>query len=328
VIPLRARIGSRVLAITLCAGLAGACSDTEDSPDIAPDDSRVEQCDDVLILTAMPSELAPLLDAVDVIDTFQLNDRLIYSAKRGEHRLLLAMTGIGLVNAEQATTLALANFPVRALLYSGVAGSTHRIADVVVADGWLLSDSSEIRAVDEQLLQTARTIAEVPLPFQRCTPYPLDPPGATVCLDHEPQLILGGIGRSADPFGGDRLACRPDGGDIFGCAPANAPTGEPVVLVPTGGSSAQPMVVQDNGGDTGARQVVQIQDMESAMALEVARGFNVPAIAVRSVSDGSGDPLALTGLYEQFFAYYRLAAGNAALVTLALYDRVVAECDL
>jgi len=276
----------------------------------------------------MPSELAPLLDAVEVVDTYQLGERIVYGARRGEHYLLLAMTGIGLVNAGETTTMVLENFPVRALLYSGVAGSSHRIGDAVIVDRWLLSDSGVPRAVDEQLLRKARAIEGDLPPFQRCTPYPLDPPGKTVCLEHTPRLILGGLGRSADPFGGERLACRPDGGDVFGCAPANAPAGEPTVLVPADSNRAESMIAAGNSGAAEASEAVQIQDMESAMALEVASLFNVPAIAVRSVSDGAGDPLELTGLYEQFFAYYRLAAENAALVTLALFDEVVVDCAL
>jgi len=312
--------------IILCSGFIGACSNGGDSPRIESNSNQVGQCDDILILTAMPAELAPLLDAVEIIDTFQLGQRVLYSAKRGEHRMMLAMTGIGLVNAEQMTTLALENFPVRALLYSGVAGSTHRIGDVVIVEQWLLSDSNEPRAVDSQLLQTAKAIVNLPLPFQRCTPYPLDPPGQEVCLEHAPQLILGSIGRSADPFGGNIVGCVPEGGDIFGCAPANAPDGAPILLMPSSGSNANALVAPEVSGATPVPHTVEIEDMESAMALAVASSFNVPAIAVRSVSDGTGDPLNLNGFPAQFFAYYRLAAENSALATLALFDHIVAEC--
>ena len=312
--------------IILSSGFIGACSDGEDSRRIESDSSQIRQCDDILILTAMPAELAPLLDVVEIIDTFQLGQRVLYSAKRGEHRMMLAMTGIGLVNAEQMTTLVLENFPVRALLYSGVAGSNHRIGDVVIAEKWLLSDSNEPKPADSQLLQTAKAIINLPLPFQRCTPYPLDPPGQEVCLEHAPQLILGGIGRSADSFGGNIFSCIPDGGDVFGCAPANAPDREPIIFIPNNGSDVRMVVEPNISGTTPMNHDVTIEDMESAMALEVASIFNVPAIAVRSVSDGTGDPLSLNGFPAQFFAYYRLAAENSALATLALFDHIIAEC--
>jgi len=315
------------LVIILSIGLTGACSDEADNRDPGSGDTRVAQCDDLLVLTAMPAELAPLLDAVDVTDTFLLDQRIVYGAKRGGHQLWLAMTGIGLVNAAEMTSLALENFPVRAVVFSGVAGSTHRIGDVVIADRWLLADNSEPRPVDGRLLHAARATAELTLPFQRCTPYPLDPPGRAVCLAQVPHVIIGGTGHSADPFGGRRLACIPGGDDVFGCAPANAPDGEPIPLM-SGSAPAALAIGTPAAGDAGEPlHTVQLEDMESAMALAVASMFNVPAIAVRSVSDGTGDPLDLDGLFEQFFVYYRLASNNAALVTLALFDRITAECD-
>ena len=264
---------------------------------------------------------------MEIIDTSQLDQRVLYSAKHGEHRLLLAMTGIGLVNAGQMTTLALEHFPVRALLYSGVAGSTHRIGDVVIAKQWPLSDSNETRPADSRLLETAEASVNPPPPFQRCTPHPLDPPGKVVCLAHAPRLILGGIGRSADPFGGNLFACIPDGGDVFGCAPANAPDEEPILFMSSGGSNANTLVAPETSVTPQVAQTVQVEDMESAMALEVAGIFNVPAIAVRSVSYGTCDPLNLNGFPAQFFAYYRLAAENSALATLALFDHIVADCS-
>ena len=44
-----------------------------------------------------------------------------------------------------------------------------------------------------------------------------EPPGRQVCLDHVPRIVTGGIGQSADPFGGGAFPCQPGGGPIFGC---------------------------------------------------------------------------------------------------------------
>ena len=46
-------------------------------------------------------------------------------------------------------------------------------------------------------------------------------------------------------------------------------------------------------------------------AVEEAVAAGLPFVAFRASSDGSDDPLALSGFLE-FFAYYRLAARNAA----------------
>ena len=48
----------------------------------------------------------------------------------------------------------------------------------------------------------------------------------------------------------------------------------------------------------------------------------MPFIAFRAVSDGDGDPLGLPGFPQQFFAYYPLAAANAAAVAEAFVARL------
>jgi len=61
--------------------------------------------------------------------------------------------------------------------------------------------------------------------------------------------------------------------------------------------------------------------METAAVAREAQGRGVPFIAFRAVSDGAGDPLGLPGFPTQFFAYYRLAAHNAAAATTAFVTR-------
>jgi adenosylhomocysteine nucleosidase len=62
--------------------------------------------------------------------------------------------------------------------------------------------------------------------------------------------------------------------------------------------------------------------METAAVARVAAEKGLPFIAFRAVSDGAGDPLNLMGFFEQFFAYYRLAADNAAIATIAFLERL------
>jgi hypothetical protein len=60
-------------------------------------------------------------------------------------------------------------------------------------------------------------------------------------------------------------------------------------------------------------------DMETATVARVALEHGVPFLAMRAVSDGTGDPLGEDrGFFVQFADYYRLAATNAALVTRAV----------
>src|SRR5207244_1901635 len=96
-----------------------------------------------------------------------------------------------------------------------------------------------------------------------------------------------------DPFGGRAFPCTPGGGPIFGCEALLAGPLVPDALPP------------------------DAMDMETAAVARVAGDAGVPYVAFRGVSDGSGDPLGLPGFPAQFFAYYRLAAENAAAVTTA-----------
>jgi hypothetical protein len=60
---------------------------------------------------------------------------------------------------------------------------------------------------------------------------------------------------------------------------------------------------------------IEAVDMETAAMAEVATAHGLPFLGVRGVSDGPGDPQNLPGFPTQFFAYYRISANNAAIVT-------------
>jgi nucleoside phosphorylase len=65
-----------------------------------------------------------------------------------------------------------------------------------------------------------------------------------------------------------------------------------------------------------------VVDMETAAIAREAATRGLPYIAFRAGSDGSGDPLGLPGFPAQFYAYYRLAARNAAAATSAFLERL------
>ena len=75
-------------------------------------------------------------------------------------RVVLGLMGIGMVNAHtHATEAVVTHFPVAALVVSGVAGSTHRIADVVVADDWTDRDAGDVFVVNAALQSLAARAA-------------------------------------------------------------------------------------------------------------------------------------------------------------------------
>ena len=156
------RIGSGmrrgVAAVALVTGLCGFVSAAGGAAA-----ATLPPCEHpVLVLSAMPLELSPLLrDAVvDPADTVHIDDRTFYVGRLAGNEVVLAMTGIGLVNAEETATAAFEHFrcPFRAALFSGVAGSKWFIADVNVPQRWTLDDGTSWFAVNAKMLTTARTL--------------------------------------------------------------------------------------------------------------------------------------------------------------------------
>src|SRR5262249_22363300 len=254
----------------------------------------------IAVLSAFPAELAPLVERATVRETVRVGDRVLRVGTLGDVPVVLGLLGIGLVNAANTTKLLLDRFDVDALVVSGVAGSPQRIGDVTAPDTWVEDDGASHPA-DPSLLAIARAVAAASVTFEKCTPYPLDNPVQTVCLDFDPQLVVGGTGQSSDPYQRKPFACVPGGNDVFGCD------------VATGTTASVPGV----GSPSAATDEPEASDMETAAVAREAQARGVPFIAFRAVSDGAGDPLGLPGFPAQFFAYYRLAADNAAAATTA-----------
>jgi nucleoside phosphorylase len=243
----------------------------------------------VAVVSAFPAELAPLVAAARVDERVDVEGRSYYVGELAGVRVVLGLTGIGMVNAAARTAQILDHFDVAAVVMSGVAGSPRRIGDVVVPAAWLERDTGVVYATDAVLRALARPLRRH-VTLERCTVVE----GAPVCLPHQPAIFVGDVGRSGDPFAGSAFPCTPGAGPVLGCElPLAVTADEPVA-----------------------------DDMETAAVGRVATSRGVPWIALRAVSDGAGDPLGLPGFPKQFFAYYPLAAANAATGTVALLDRV------
>jgi nucleoside phosphorylase len=256
------------------------------------------------VFSAFPAELQPLVERATVRETLVIGDRVLRVGTLGDVPVVLGLLGIGLENAASTTRLVLDHFDVAAFVVSGVAGSPQRIGDVTVPDTWTEDDGASHPA-DPALTAIAREVAASGVAFEKCTPVPPEPPGPTVCLGYDPQIVVGGSGHSSDPFGGNPVRCTPGGGDVFGC---DVTAAMPASAAPAGGP-----------GETNLE--VETTDMETAAAAREAQARGVPFIAFRAVSDGAGDPLGLPGFPAQFFAYYRLAADNVAAATAAFVAR-------
>jgi nucleoside phosphorylase len=316
-----------VAALVAGVALAGAVPGAE-----AKKAKRTSCNKRILVLGAMPSEIGPLLDqtVLDETKTVTIEKRRFFVGTLRGRNVVLAMTGIGILNAEETANIAFSHFrcgsrpAFSAVVFSGVSGAPH-IGDVTVPARWTENEKTFL-PVDEKMLAVATRAAKTAEPkLKRVTPLG-DPACActdpslvkTVKLPHTPAVLVGGDGISEDPFGGRKLPCFPNGGDVFGCEPCRYQSGNPpdVEGFATGAAPfADPSWFANYSFETKTQYVAQ--DMETAAVARIAAANNnTPFLAFRAGSDGEGDPLMLPGFPFQFFVYKELAAQNAAIMTL------------
>jgi nucleoside phosphorylase len=250
----------------------------------------------IMIFGAFPAELVALVAATDVDATVELDGRRYYRGTLRGVRVVLGLTGVGVVNAFDRTASVIAGFDLAGIVFSGVAGTTYNIGDVVVCDGWVQPGERGTFRPNDALVALARRANDpLPAPLTKCTPVPPGSPTAEiVCMPNDPKVVFGGRGESDDPYDGP-APCEPNSTDILGCdlpplALASARNDEPIV----------------------------IQDMETTAVARAAKAGKIPFLGIRSGSDGNGDPNPEPRIpFAQFFDYYVLAADNAAAVTIA-----------
>lgn len=300
----------------------------------------------LLVLSAYPAEMTRLLAATEVTGTKVIDERTFYLGVLEGHAVVLALTGIGLVNAATTTSAALgdADFDVERIVFSGVAGSTRYIGDVAVPERWTDGQGNFWEA-DAAMLDLARAVAADPaVTLESCAPVgdplclgegPTTGLATPVCIldeeDHQPhrsEILVGDVGRSSDPFDDHALPCLPLGGNVFGCEVCGSEESRspnPLRFLEGTVAFLDPSLFFRflEWGAQGVQYVAE--DMETVAVARVAYGDGTsptPFIAFRAVSDGRGDPLGLPGFPAQFFAYHELAAGNAAAATTAFLRRL------
>jgi nucleoside phosphorylase len=325
---------TRIVHLALAAGMAAGAL----FPPTVPAARRSNTC--VLILSAYPTEGVKLLaSAAPVTEVGVFNGRRFFAGTIAGKNVVMGLTGIGLVDADRTTREALAylldnDFEVRGIVFSGVAGSSYNIGDVIVPDHW--TDDLEHAAPPYPPYRVNRKLYAIAhgLPGN----VALDPnlyvedyacTGQRSALStpirvEDPQIRInpGEEGRSSDPYGGRAIPCITPGGDLLGCEPCGAPPGVPAVeeFVSDAVPFADPnffLELFESFAPGGGGSAV-VQDMETAAVARIATEENIPFIAFRGVSDGRGDPLTLPPIpYLQFAVYQQLAADNAAAATLA-----------
>jgi nucleoside phosphorylase len=333
----------RIARLFLAIAVVAACA-------VAPS-ARAQDCP-TLILGAMPVEIGPFLAhatisaRTDVPADDGHQTKSFFSGRIGNRDVVMAMTGIGTVNALETTHLALDRFGCfDAVVFSGVSGGNahENIGDVLAPSSWALDlwDTSghmtrSSYTADPALLSVAADASSSLALSQDgrlgdCGCVGVDPNDTPAIHFPDPPVIrIGGTlsGHTSDPFGGNPLPCTP-GTDTFGCQPcmhenvaALDPAGAAATAIPFATPNFYNWFAAWRLGENGS---FDVEDMETAAVASVAAG-KAPFIGFRSPSDGAnGDPLVVVpgpfGFVPQFLAYRQYAADHAAEVALAFLAR-------
>jgi nucleoside phosphorylase len=328
------------LLTLLSYGVASAVAPSHPSAARAaagPADSAPAGCQDrLLVLSAFPTELGPLLDRTSPRggNPVSVGGHTFYLGDLEGHSVALTLTGIGPVNARQTTHLALSHFhcggrsTITGIVFSGVAGGDY-IGDVNAATRWT-EDGKHFIPVSQAMLRVARDLQRdhkvqlsrsAHLPDLPCLPVLPGDLAPAVTLTHVPTFKVGGTGLTTDPFGGKAFPCIPGATDIFSCRPcdsANVTPKNPVALLESLAPFISPSFFTGYFASSSSPPGKYVsEDNETAEVAKAARAAGVPFIGFRGVSDGGGDPLHLPGYPFSFFVYQQISADNVGAVASA-----------
>ncbi len=269
------------------------------------------------LLTAFQPEWDVLVHRIAHGETFEIAGRQYVCGDLAGRAVVIAMTGMSMVNAAMTAQAAIDHFAVEHLVYTGIAGAIDpevRIGDVIVPDRW--AQSLEVifgRATADGFEKPAWLTWAAPLPaFGMMLPN---------------TVVVGAQGRPAAPrlwFPVDEALA--DIARSLEALPLADRTGEGRALshqprLHVGGAAVSASAFIDN---LAYRQYLfetfdaRIADMESAAVAQVAFANTMPFIAFRSASDLAGaDDQA-----NEMDVFMHLAAENSVRVVMAFLERL------
>lgn len=247
----------------------------------------------VAILSALPEELDQIARSSRLTDRSQVGGVEFISGELEGHPVVLALSGMGKVNAAFAATVMLDRYECQAVIFSGVAGSLSpelEVGDVLVGGRLVQHDYGAM--VDGE--------------FWPAEPGRLPAPGATsrhegyalpAALAGDLDALMSVVWLPAVGLGKNRRRPKACLGTIL--------TGD---IFLSCGKTRQ--ALRDlHGGDA--------VEMEGAAVAQVAAKFGVPCIAIRTISDAAS-----ADSYTDFEALVHVAAANSAAMTRAIVPLV------
>lgn len=265
----------------------------------------------IAVVSAFEPELAKLRAAAELRETRVVNGRTLYLGRLAGHEVILLLSGVSVVNAAMTTQAVLDRFPVRAVVFSGIAGGVNpelAVGDVVVPARW--GNYQEQLFAREGGGDPASRDAEFPS-FGMMVPRRT----SVAVPDGAPDRLEERFWFEADATALEVARRVAAAAPLARCASSGRCLGHtPRVVI--GGKGVSGPTFVDNAeyrrwvwGAFGADAL----DMETAAVAQVAYVNRVPFIAFRSLSDlAGGGPGA-----NEIDAFGALAADNASALVIA-----------
>ncbi len=265
------------------------------------------------VVSAFPPEMAVLRAEMEGASSQSVNGAEFVTGKLAGRDVVLFLSGIGMVNAAMTAQLALDRFHIDRIVFSGIAGGVDpglNIGDVVVAGRW----GQYLESVFARKVEGGW---EKPPFFE----YPYANFGMMF-----PRSVTVARAGGAKP---ETRFWFPVDGKMLDWARQAAASIElercieedeclphaPKIVIGGSGVSGGAFIDNAEFRDYAFRTFgARVLDMESAAVAHVALANDVPFIAVRSLSDLAGG----SGQANRIGLFFRLAAGNAARVVMAL----------
>jgi adenosylhomocysteine nucleosidase len=273
------------------------------------------------VISAFEPEWIALQEDLKSAEETLINGNRFISGTLEGQEVVLFLSGISMVNAAMTTQLALDNFEISHIVFSGIAGGVDpslNIGDVVVPEQW------------GQYLEGvfARETAEgtFALPSWMSSEFP----NYGMMFTRPVEVVRSGSNEPearfwfpVDPILLETARGLADTINLEDCNGENACLSEPPQIV-VGGNGVSGMTFVDNAD---FREFVfetfeaRVLDMESAAVAHVAYANEVPFIAFRSLSDlaggGEGE--------NQMATFMSLASSNSAEVVKAFLGALPAQ---
>src|SRR5690349_1476401 len=114
----------------------------------------------LLVLSAFPAEIGPALAATKVSKTVVIDGRAFFLGNLKGNDVVLALTGIGLKNADHTTRVAFDSVGCgrtgfSGIVFSGVSGGHTYIGDVTIPARWTIDDGKTWSPADPRMLTVA-----------------------------------------------------------------------------------------------------------------------------------------------------------------------------